>query len=339
MRTPVKKRLQFFAVAIIVYLLGFNFIPESLIYDGSVESIIPLLIAIFGYFIFLPILHWLWVIKAGKQKAWRIVLVFSLSSLCARYSFPTDVAQYFEFILFLRYPLIAILLIVELYLMVTIIKGLWQARKLSGDPRIHISKQYKDDDKKLAIALILAWEPASWYYAIPKFSKNHSQKLAQLATKSASRLHWMMLIFTCFFVGSVSYYLLVDWSELTALVVASFAFYSVIMSTANHRVARHYSVYTNGDSLVINNGFLGFSTINIDDIKLIEQGHWKKSVDKDQLMLGKGDTSNVQLTFNNEQFYSGTMGQFPEQILKIRLNVDQPENFVEAMNMLSVAAE
>ena len=334
MRTPVKKRLQFFAVAIVVYVLGFNFIPESLNYDGNVESILPLLVAVFGYFVFLPILHWLWVIKAGKQKAWKIILVFSLSSLCARYSFPTDLAQYFEFILFLRYPLIAILLIVELYLMVTIIKGLWQARKLSGDPRIHIAGKYKDDDKKLAMALTLAWEPASWYYGIPKFSKNHTQKLGQLSTKSASRLHWMMLIFACFFIGCLSYYLLVDWSELTAFIVASFAFYSAIMTTANHRVARHYSIYHTGENLVINNAFLGFTTINIDDIKSIEQGQWQKSADKEQVMFGKGDNANVELTFNNEQFYSGTMGQFPEQISKLWLHVSQPEQFVEKINKL-----
>ena len=48
------------------------------------------------------------------------------------------------------------LLIIELYLIVTIVKGLWQARKLSGDPRIHTFEQYQDDEKKLAVALLLA---------------------------------------------------------------------------------------------------------------------------------------------------------------------------------------
>ena len=133
MRTPTKKRLQFFLVAITTYVLGFQFIPENLNYNGTITSLTPLLLAIAGYFIFLPILHWFWVIKAGQQKAWKIILIFSLISLCARYSFPKDIAQYFEFIMFLRYPIIGVLLIIELYLMVMIIKGLWQARSLSGE--------------------------------------------------------------------------------------------------------------------------------------------------------------------------------------------------------------
>jgi len=337
MRTSAKKRLHFFIAAIIVYVLGFQFIPESLQFDGDLATLFPLIIAGFSYFVFLPVLYWLWVIKAGKQKPWRIILVFSLSSLCARYSFPTDIAQYFEFIMFLRYPLIAILLIVELYLMVTIVKGLWQARKLSGDPRIHVIDKYQGDDKKLALALTFSWEPASWYYAIPKFSKKHIPALGQLVTKSATRWHWLALLLACIIVGSFSYYLLVGWSEIVALFVASFIFYCLISLTANHRVARNYSVYANEECLIINNGFLGFSCIKIDEIENANLGEWQKLANKEQLMFGKGKKANVELVFTSEQFYSGALGQFPEKVSKLWLHVEQPKQFVEEINKLKAA--
>ncbi|NQZ80455.1 MAG: hypothetical protein HRT52_05505 [Colwellia sp.] len=331
MRTSTKKRLQYFVVAAIVYILGFQFIPESLNYDGSIFSLHPLLLAITGYFILLPVLYWLWVIKAGKQKAWKILLALSLSSLCARYSFPQDIAQYFEFIMYLRYPLIAILLVVELYLMVTIIKGLWGARKLSGDPRLHTLTKYQDDEKKLLLALPMAWEPASWYYAIPKFSRKHNQALCQLVTRSRLTSHWLILIGACFAIGSFSYYLLVDWSEITAFILASFSFYSIIFVTANHRVAKNYSVYLDGDKLVINNAFWSFIMINVKDIKTVNQGLWSKADDKEQLMLGRGSHANIELCFSVEQTYLATMGQFPEKISKLWLHVDQPEQLLNQL--------
>ena len=336
MRTPTKKRLQFLVVAIVIYVLGFQFLPENLSYDGSIESLVPLILAVAGYFIFLPILHWLWVIKAGQQKPWKIIIIFSLSSLCARYSFPKDIAEYFEFIMYVRYPIMGILLIIELYLMVMIVKGLWQARKLSGDPRIHTVEKYQDDEKKLALALPLSWEPASWYYAIPKFSRRHSQAICQLVTRSMKTSHWAMLVAACFFVGSVSYYLLVGWSEVTALIVASLSFYTVIFVTANHRVAKNYSVYLQGDKLIINNAFMSFMMINTKDINMVNQGEWHKSDDKEQLMLGLGESANIELCFSEKQTYLATMGQFPEQVSKIWLHVDQPEQLVAQLSKTNV---
>jgi hypothetical protein len=331
MRTPIKKRLQFLTVAVLVYVLGFQFLPENLNYDGNIQSLIPMLLAIAGYFILLPILHWFWVIKAGQQKAWKIILIFSLSSFCARYSFPKDIAQYFEFIMYIRYPIMGILLMLELYLMVMIVKGLWQARKLSGDPRIHTVEKYHNDEKKLALALPLSWEPASWYYAIPKFSRKHTQAVCQLVTSSMLTRHWLMLIGACVFVGSVSYYLLVDWSEITAFIVASLSFYTVIFVTANHRVAKNYSVYLQDNKLIINNAFMSFIMINIEDITSVNQGNWHKADDKEQLMLGKGEMANIELCFSEEQTYLATMGQFPEKVSKLWLHLDQPGLLVDQL--------
>ena len=331
MRTPIKKRLQFLTVAIIVYVLGFQFLPENLNYNGTIQSLIPVLLAVAGYFVLLPILHWFWVIKAGQQKAWKIIIIFSLSSFCARYSFPIDVAVFFEFIMYIRYPIMGILLILELYLMVMIVKGLWQARKLSGDPRIHTVEKYQDDEKKLALALPMSWEPASWYYAIPKFTRNHTQAVCQLVTRSMATRHWLMLVAACFLVGSLSYILLVDWSEITAFIIASLSFYTVIFVTANHRVAKKYSIYLQDDKLIINNAFMSFIMIKLEDIATVNHGEFQKTDNKEQLMLGKGETANIELCFSEEQTYLATMGQFPENISKLWLHVDQPTQLVEQL--------
>lgn len=334
MRTSAKRRLHFLITAIVVYVLGFQLIPETIDYNDSLLSLAPLILAVFGYFLLLPLLYWLWMIKAGKQKAWRIILIFSLSSLCARYSFPTDVAQYFEFIMWIRYPILAVLIIIELYLMVVIIKGLWQARNLSGDPRVHTIEKYGDDDKKLTLALPFSWEPASWYYAIPRFSKRHNAALCQLQTSSIKRTHWLMLIGACITVGSLSYYLLLAWSEITAIIIASLAFYSVIFITANHRVAKNFSIYALGEYLIINNAFWSLVVVKLSDIQSINTGQWHSSEDKEQLLLGKGEEANIELVFSNEQTYLGTLGQFPEKVGKLWLNVDLPEQFIERLNMV-----
>jgi hypothetical protein len=332
MRTPIKKRLQFLTVAVIVYVIGFQFLPENLNYNGTIQSLMPLLLAVAGYFVLLPVLHWFWVIKAGQQKAWKIILIFSLSCLCARYSFPKDIAQYFEFIMYVRYPLIGILLIIELYLLVMIVKGLWQARKLSGDPRIHTFEKYKDDEKKLALALPMSWEPASWYYAIPKFSRNHAQSIDQLVTHSKKTSHWLMLIAACIIAGSISYILLVDWSEIGAFIFASLSFYTVVFVTANHRVAKKYSIYLLGDKLIINNAFTSFIIIDTQNISAVNQGQWNKADDKEQLMLGQGSTANIEMNFNEEETYLATMGQFPEQVSKLRLHVENPKVLIEQLS-------
>ena len=332
MRTTIKKRLQFLMVAVIVYVLGFQFLPENLNYNSSVQSLIPLLLAVAGYFVLLPVLHWFWVIKAGQQNAWKVILIFSLSCLCARYSFPKDIAQYFEFIMYVRYPLLGILLIIELYLLVMIVKGLWQARKLSGDPRIHTFEKYKDDEKNLALALPMSWEPASWYYAIPKFSRNHAQSIGQLVTHSKKTSHWLMLVAACFIAGSISYILLVDWSEIGAFIFASLSFYMVIFVTANHRVAKKYSIYLLGDKLIINNAFTSFIIIDTQNISAINQGQWNKADDKERLMLGQGSNVNIELCFNEEETYLATMGQLPEKVSKLWLHVKEPALLIKELS-------
>lgn len=336
MRTATKKRLHFFVTALVVYVLGFQYLPETVDFSTGILltdiSQVMFISAAFAYFAFLPLLYWIWVIKAGELKPWRMLLVFSLSCVCARYSFPTNIAEYFEFISYVRYPIIAILLLIEFYLMAMVIKGLWQARKLSGDPRIHTQERFKDDEKRLAMALTFSWEPASWYYAIPRFSRRHVDAIANLNLYSAKRWHYAFVMLACIAIGALSYYLIAMWSELVAIIVASIICYTVVFLTANYRVAKRYSVYIDDDKLIINNSFLSFISIPLNQIDKVTLGEFKKSENKEQLLIGQGDTGNIELVFKESQTYQNCMASFPEQVETLWLNLDSPDLLDTALN-------
>ncbi len=329
MRMAVKKRILFLSIAVLTYTLGFQFIPQEWQYQASVANVFPIALASVAYFVFLPILYWFFIIKANEQKPWKLILIFSLSSVCARYSFPASVAEYFEFITWVRYPIIAVLLIIELYLMFTIIKSLWGARNLSGDPRLHVIEKYHNDDKKLTLALPIAWEPASWYYALPKFSRQHVKAITNLSLLSASWLHWFSLMIGSVVFAGVSYYLLADWSELVAIIVSSFIGYGVIFLTANYRVACHYSIYSTDNKLVINNAFFGLMSIDLTEIENANHIQWRSTDDSEQLSLGRGKRGNIELKFKQQQTYFGMMGQFPTPVDKIILQVDEPQSLLD----------
>lgn len=270
MRTNIKKRLQLLALAVVIYSIGFNFLPETLAQTGQWQDLMPVIIASLGYFLFLPVMYWILIIKGNQQKPWKMLLILSLSGAMARWSFPESIAQYFEFLMWVKYPIIAIVVIFELYLMYTIIKGIWGARKLSGDPRLHTLKTYADDEKKLTAGLPFAWEPATWYYAIPRFSRNHLPSLPSLNLSAATRWNYFISMFVLIAVGVASYWALVDWSEIAALFVSCFILYSSVFLSARHRVARHYSLYISGENLVINGSFWGISVVPLVDISRVE---------------------------------------------------------------------
>lgn len=265
MRTSIKYRLLFLFIAISCYYLGFQFIPSTL---NTNLGLLPVGIASLIYFLIIPTLYWFLIIKAGKQKAWKIIIIFSLSSAVSRYSFPEGIAQYFEFILWLRYPIIAIVLIIELYLMFVIIKGLWQARNLSGDPRIGVIEKY-DDEKKQGLALTFATEPASWYYAIPRLSKGHVKSLNRISLLSGYTWHFFFITLGLIIGATVSYILLVDWSQIAAIIAATFILYSFILMTANYRLSRYYSIYLQDEKLIINNTIFNFMVVPLVNIKCV----------------------------------------------------------------------
>lgn len=380
LRRPAKYRIYFLILMIIVYWLGFNLLPEQLT-QTSEQLSLALVSAL--YFVLLPLLYWYWIIKIGAQKSWRILVILSLSSLMARLSYPPQIAEYFEFVAWLRFPIIAILLLIELYLMVSIIKGLWQARKASGDPRLAIIAQYAEtveqekgdeanelrtlnikgaantdfpknqmlDDKKLTLGLILATEPASWYYAIPYFSRRHPLSITQLKLLSAQPWHALVIIMCLITAATVSYTLVDNVSHIAAVFVSGLILYSVVLIAANYRISRYYSLYQREGKLIINNGIWGFMSIDLTQISELKLGTFLTHVQPQQmggksvgdstaihateiLTIGRGDTANVQLIFKRPQTYYGGMGQLPEPLTVINLVVDEPQVLADALGIL-----
>jgi len=323
MRQVVKLRLLFLSVAILCYASGFQFLPETLEVSNG-----QLLTTAFAalYFVFLPLLYWLCIIKLGKQKLWKLLLIVSLSCLMARLSFPVEIASHLEFIIWLRFPIIAVLLGIELFLMVSIVKALWQARNLSGDPRVSILEQFgQEDERKRSLALALAMEPASWFYAIPRFSRKHLPSVTHINLLSASRWHWLLLACATVLLAGASYVVIQPWSELTAIIVSSFIMYGLILITANYRVSRHFSVYRQGDQLIINNSVWGFSVVKFDQILRVMVSPPPCENRTGVINFGQGESSNIIIKFKNPQTYFGGLGWLPEEVKAIAMNVDKPK--------------
>jgi len=365
-RTSVRYRLVFLLIAITSYYLGFTFIPET---TSSSLGLYPVILASTIYFAVLPVLYWFMIIKAGKQKAWKLLIILSISSAIARYSYPEDIAQYFDFILWLRYPIMAILLIIEFYLITIIVKGLWQARNLSGDPRIGAIEKY-DDDKKQGLALTFATEPASWYYAIPRLSRQHIKSLDKITLWSGKAWHFVMVAMLLMAIAALSYLLLLDWSQTAAIIAATFILYSFILLTANYRLSRHHSIYIQDRKLIINNSIFNFMVIPLDSIASVSLNsgnkdtvaqcttHSENNTDIDantklntetanndltddcsankgstdeRLKIGRGKQHNIKITFKQPIKYWGMMGAFVESFEQVLIKVEQPMKVINAL--------
>ncbi|MGI2169696.1 hypothetical protein ACROAE_05805 [Shewanella sp. MF05960] len=331
MRAAVKYRLIFLVLMIFSFVIGVNWTPETLASDADKRALYFICAL---YFVFLPLSYWYCIIKKGAQKLWKLIVVFSLSSLVARLSFPAEIAHYFEFIAWLRYPIIAVLLVIELYLIVSVVRGLLKVRKLKGDPRVGAVETYREgDDKSLTIALIMASEATNWFYSIPWFSRNHPPAIANINLKSAVRWHVWLMLTGCIIASCSSYFLLVSWSEWVAIIVSSIIGYTLMSIVANHRLSRYYSLYLMRDNLVINNSLWGFMVVNIADIAdVTEQKPTELNQDGAETMsIGRGQ-SNVTVTLNRPVIYHGGMGQLPEPMTVIHLSVDEPQRLINTLN-------
>lgn len=351
MRKPVKFRLAFLFVATECFCIGTVFLPETLpqialTFDNIIAyppmrhtAFITLL-----YFVFLPVLYYFWIIRIGEQALWKLLLVLSLSSLVARYTYPQPLTDYFMFISYLKYPFLAVLMIIEIVLIVSITRAIWGARNLSGDPRIHILEKFEGDPtkekskkeaKQLELALMFAHEPASWYYAIPWFSRNHSTPLANLRLWSGYRWHVLSVCLVLFIAAYASYLLLSMWHNTVALIVASLVFYMIIMFIANHRVSRHYSVYITNSKLMVNNSWWGISVIPLSNIHHIDVGCWAKTDTQAHFHFGKGE-ANVKIHFATPQRYFSAMGLLNEYMPALYLSIDDNETLTEQMQQQGV---
>lgn len=321
MRAVVRYRLFFLICAVAVYVAGFQWMPQHL--QASQDKFLFAAFAL-GYFALLPFLYWRWVVVAGQQKAWKIVIILSTSCLMARFSFPPAMAVYFEFITWLRYPIVAILVVLQLALMAHVVKQLWSARHLKGDPRVHALQRPAKDDKTREMALMLAFEPASWYYAIPRFSRNHPEVLANLRLWSGRAWCWLLMLIGLAGASVTAYWLLADWSELVALLVSGFILYGVILATANYRVSGRFTLYRLGDTLVVNNTFLNLLCVDQADIQSMETGQWAQADIQEQPCLGRG-VANVRVQFATPQRYFTLLGLFSDEVNEVFLVVDNPD--------------
>ena len=354
MRKPVKYRIAFLIVAAVCFYIGTWFLPSTLpditltfsniISEPSWRN--TALVSLV-YFLVLPVMYYFWVIRIGEQALWKVLLIFSLSSLIARYNYPEQLAHYFAFISYLKYPIIAVLMVIEVVLLVTIVKALWDARKLSGDPRIHMLEKYEKEEapeksskeaKQLELALMLAHEPASWYYAIPSFSKKHVKNAVHLKLLSGKWWHLLGVLIALSVTTYASYVLLSQFSETIALVVATLVFYLVIMFVANYRVSKNYSCYVWQDKVVVNNSWWGIVVIPKANIESMEIGEWSRSLTKEDFHFGRG-VANVKLTFNRPQAYYSGMALLNESISMLYLSVDNPSLLYRELEAFTVQRE
>ena len=329
MRRAVKLSLGYLLVCVITFTTGNYVLPDVLV-TGQEYTLTAIYAAL--YFVFLPLLYWRWVIKAGNKKVWRLVIAFSLSFFAARYTFPNDIASYFEFMAWLRYPFIAIVLFIELGLMFTIMRGLWQARDLGGDPRIGALSTYQNKPAEhMDLALVFSYEPASWYYAVPYLSRTHEEAIGKLKLRSATVWMFVITVAAIIAVSTLIYALLLPINELLAIVASAFTAYCVIMATANYRVSRYYSVYATGDKLILNSTLFNFLVIDRHNIASIQQGEWLMGKHDDVLTLGSGSPS-VEITFKGPQDYYGLMGMVTEKVDQVRLSIVDSQGFIERLN-------
>lgn len=327
MRKAVRFRVFYLLFALATYVLGFTLLPETI--GSSFDQILSVGFLIV-YFVILPAVFWFCVIKIGEQKKWKIIIPFSIASVVARYSMPASLASYFEFLSWVRYPVIAILLIIEFVIIYHVVSMLWKSRKLKGDPRINALIDNIDaDDKKREVTLIMASEPASWYYAIPKFTRNHTVTLANLSLLSAKRWHFALVLLGLVAVTWLSYSLLILWSELAAIIVASVIFYGIISVTASHRISRRFSVYCHNNHLVVNATFFNLLFIPLSHLKACEAGEWE--CDKELLKIGRG-MANIKLTFSTPVYWFTLMGTFCERPNEVYLCVDAPNDLAQKLD-------
>lgn len=330
MRSKVKFRLIFILFAIISVTLGVHWTPETLTTEVDKLSL-GIIAAV--YFSLLPLAYWYCIIKVGEQKLWKLLVIFSLSSLIARLSFPADIAHYFEFIAWLRYPIIGVLIIIEMYLIVSIVRGLLKVRNVNGDPRVGVLELYGDDEKKLSVGFILASEATNWYYAIPWFSRHHPAAISSINLLSAKPWHLCLMLSSCLFACISSYLILISWSLLAAIIVSSILSLSLVMLVANHRLAKHYSLYFLRSKLVVNNAIWGFMAIELDNIDSVTASLKPKHIAEGELMLGRGEYTNISIHFKKPQWYFGGLGQLTEKIDTLHLSVKNPEKLRQALQV------
>lgn len=322
MRQTTRARLSFFCVAILLCASAFWLLPASLISTGDF-----VVTALYGglLFIAMPALYAYLVIYKGKQAKWKILLSFSLAALVARYAFPPEIANYFEFIAYIRYPLAAVLILLEFILMGHVIKSIWQARHLKGDPRVHAAaKAEKTEGRQKEMTVLMAYEPASWYYSLPWLSRQHPTALTRLNLRSARLWHFIISLTVLIAASAVAYWSLTFVSDIAAIVVASLILWGVVYVVANFRVSRSFSLYQLDSTLVVNASYFTLYCIDVANIREVEIAQWPEEEYEDAPVAGRG-IPNVKLSFHDAITEYSMMATMTEKVDTLYLVVEKPE--------------
>ena len=328
MRKPVKYRLIYLSIAFATYISGFLWLPEDMAHPMqpvlSYTYLGILLVA-------LPALYYPLVVIGGKQKLWRILVPISLGVVVARYTLPDALAAHFEFISYLRYPIIAVILVIEFAVIFHVLSSLWKARKLHGDPRLHALAAHRDDERKQSMAVMAASEPASYYYAIPFLSRNHPPALTNLTLLSAARWHIALVLSLLAVLTVFGYFIIAQFSAIAAIIVTTVLCWSSVSLIASHRISRYYSLYLSHGHLMVNASFYNVICVPVADISGVEAGSWTKDSLADALAIGRGDTFNLRLRLYREVNWLTMMGLAVEPVSEIYLNVESPERLCAAL--------
>ncbi len=328
MQKSAQYRLIYFVLMVATFAGGYYFLPDTIRLPQD-----KWLTALFAglYFIILPAAYYVCVVVKGKQKLWKIIISFSLAAVAARYTFPEDLAAYFEFISWLRYPIAAVLIILEFALVYMVVKSLWKARHLPGDPRLHAHKAYAEDDKKRMTAVLWAHEPASWFYAIPRFTRRHVSPVGKLHTKSDSVIYQCVLTGGIVLAAALSYWLLAEWSHTAAVIVCSLILWTMISAIASIRIGKHFSLYIQDDDLVINPGFYSTLFARLSAIESAEAGSWSRADCGDALILGQGDEANVRIRFSKPALLYSMMATFEDWQDEVYLICRDPQQVADSL--------
>ncbi|WP_028115363.1 hypothetical protein [Ferrimonas senticii] len=332
MTTANRSRLLYLCLLFIVYATSLWLMPDSLNHSEAQRQFA---LASALMFLVLPLMNWWLLIRTGINKAWRLLLVFGLSSTLARFTFPAELQHYFEFIMWLRFPIIAIVVLFELALVGSVLQSLWQCRKQTGDPRVSaaINNRSEADEKRRTLKMISIAELTAWLHLLPWLRRTQATAITNLNTLMAHRVHLLAILTLLLLASSGSYVLLLPVHSWLAVGVSGIIAYGLIHLLANHFIARDHSVYLNQQELVLNVGLWGMMVVNINDIAQIELGDDDVTTDASQLTLGRANQQPIlRLTLAKPQHYYSAGGIHCDTYEQLQLHLDNPEVLLEAIN-------
>lgn len=329
MHSTTQYRLIYLLMAITIFAVGGYLVPGAL--DTHRQVLVTAMVAA-AFFVLVPALHVYLVIVKGKQKWWRLIAPFGLGILVARYTFPDTLTSYLDFMSWVRYPFLAIIIALECFILYQVISSLWKARKLKGDPRIHVlASQTHQNEKMQDMAIMMAHEPASWYFAVPRFSRQLPKAVANVNLYSASRWFSLVGLGALLLATAASYLLLNNVSHIAASVVSVLVGYSLISLVANYRISRYYSLYFTPTHLVINPTFFNLLVAEIASIQSVKAGSWPKDTLNDERVLGRG-TANLCIEFSSPVTYTTFMGTARDEVSRVYVCVDNPQSVVASLS-------